>query len=68
MGSKRRPKLITKVNGIDVRVYATRSDYECLIGDGDIDDPTAEVWVYPKVGTPDAWAHQAVLDSGRKTT
>lgn len=62
MPSKRQPKHDEIIDGVRVRVYATRSEYEVLVGDGDIDDPSAEVWAFPKFGTPDAWAHQARLN------
>ena len=53
------------IDGIRVRVYARRTEYEVLLGEGSINDPQAEVWAFPKVGTPSTWAHQAVLNQGR---
>lgn len=53
--SKRRPILDTtrKLNDVQeqlvrVRVFATRSEYEVLIGEQEIDDPEAPVWCFPK--------------------
>lgn len=60
--SKRQPKHEATINGIRVRVYASRTEYECLIGDSDISDPNAEVWCFPKVGSFLSWAHQAVMN------
>jgi len=60
--AKRQPKYDETVRGTRVRVYATRSEYEVLIGDGDVADPDAEVWCYPKVGTPGTWAAQAIAE------
>lgn len=62
MPTQRKPKYETTIEGVRVRVYATRSEYEVLVGDGDIADPKAEVWMFPKIGAPDAWAHQAYLN------
>jgi hypothetical protein len=58
----RKTKYEETIDGTRVRVYATRSELECLIGDGDIADPEQEVWVYPKIIGPYAAAHQAILD------
>ncbi len=60
--SKRIPKFDGSINGRRFRVYATRSGYEVIADDGDIDDPDAEVMVYPKFGGPEMWAHQGALD------
>lgn len=57
----RKPKFDEVLDGVRVRVYSTRSEFEVLVGDGAIDDADAFVWCYPKVGTPDAWAAQARL-------
>lgn len=57
--AKRQPKFDDTIDGVRVRVYATRSEYEVVFDDDDIADPTAEVWCYPKIGDPSAWAHQA---------
>ncbi len=67
MPAQRKPKFDQVLNGVRVRIYATRSEYEALIGDGDIADPDAPVWLYPKVGDPGAWAAQARLDHGQDT-
>lgn len=58
----RKPKVDEVIDGVRVRVYATRSEFEAIYGDADIADPNANVRVYPKVGTPDAWTRQARLD------
>lgn len=60
--AKRSPKHEEVIDGVRVRVYATRAAFEALIGDGDVDDPSAEVWEFPKIGTAATWAHQAVLN------
>jgi hypothetical protein len=60
---KRQPKYDGEIEGVRVRVYATRSEYEALVGDGEIDDPEAPVWVFPKMLGVGAAAHQAVLNS-----
>lgn len=65
--AKRQPEHEETIDGVRVRVYATRSQFEALIGDGDIDDPSAEVWEYPKIGTARDWAHQAVLQHKSNT-
>lgn len=57
----RKPKFDEVLDGVRVRVFATRSEFEVLCGEEDIDDPAAFVWCYPKVGPPDAWAAQARL-------
>lgn len=54
----RQPKFDQVLDGLRVRVYATRSEYEVLVGDGEISDHDAFVWCYPKVGSVDAWAVQ----------
>jgi hypothetical protein len=63
MPSAKKPKYETTINGTRVRVYATRSEYECLVGEGDINDPAAPVWCFPKIGGPDVWAAQAELSA-----
>jgi hypothetical protein len=60
--AKRQPKFDEVLNGTRVRVYATRSEYEVLIGDGMIEDPEADVWCYPKLGIPSTWAAQALAE------
>lgn len=62
MSRPRTPKYDETIDGHRVRVFASRSEYEVLIGDGDIADPDADVRVYPKLGTPDVWAQQGLLD------
>lgn len=52
-------------DGVRVRVYAIGREYQCIVGDGDIDDLEASVWCYPKIGMPKDWAHQAFLDAER---
>lgn len=47
MGAKR-PALEQTVDGLRFRAYSRRSTIEVLIGDGEVDDPAAEVWIYPK--------------------
>lgn len=59
----RQVKYEETIEGVRIRVYATRSELECLVGDGDIADPDAEVWVYPKGVGPLAASRQAYLDS-----
>ncbi len=59
--SNRKPKFDEVLDGVRVRVYATKGEYEALRGDGDIDNPQAFVWCYPRIGPPDAWAAQARL-------
>lgn len=45
---------------IRVRVYATRQEYEVLLGDGDIADPDSPVWCFPKIGDGLVWADEGV--------
>lgn len=59
MASKRKPKHDDTIDGVRCRVYATRSEYEVIFDDGDIDDPAAEVFCYPKRGDAADWARQA---------
>lgn len=54
--SARRPKFDDVLDGVRVRVYATRTEYEVIFADGDIDDPAAEVFCYPKIGGADGAA------------
>ena len=57
--SPRKPKLDEVIKGVRVRVYATRSEYEVVFNDDDVDDPEAQVLCYPKMaGGPNVWAHQ----------
>jgi hypothetical protein len=46
------------INGVRVRVYATRSEYEVVFNDDDVDDPTAQVLCYPKFLGLITTAHQ----------
>lgn len=57
-----RPKIDTTRDGLRVRVYARRSEFEVLIGEGDIADPEAEVWCFPKIGTAEVWVDQAMVN------
>lgn len=62
MAAARKPKFDEVLDGVRVRIYATRSEYEAIFNDDDITDPEAEVIVFPKLGgpgAPTAWAHQA---------
>lgn len=58
----RKPKVDEVIDGVRVRVFATRSEYEVIYNDDDIEDPEANVMVYPKIGQPDAWARQGRLE------
>lgn len=60
--SKRKPKFDGEIDGVRVRVYATRSEYEVVFDNDDIDDPNAEVLCYPKRGDASTWAHQGRLE------
>jgi|GEM_PF-2808087 hypothetical protein len=60
--TKRTPKFDEVINGTRVRVFATRSEYEVVLFDDDPDAPETDVWCYPKIGTPDIWARQALRD------
>lgn len=59
--ANRKPKFDQVLNGIRVRVYATRTEYEVIYNDDDINDLSANVRVYPKVGSPGDWAAQGRL-------
>jgi hypothetical protein len=59
--AKKRPKYEEMRDGLRIRVYTTRTEYEVLIGDEDYEDPEAEVWVFPKVGGILMWVGQAIL-------
>lgn len=59
--STRKPKFDDVLDGVRVRIYATRSEYEAIFNDDDIGDPNTDVTCYPKVGEPSAWAAQARL-------
>lgn len=60
--SKRQPKVDRIIDGVRVRIYASRSDYEAVFNDDDIDDPAAQVLLYPKAGSADVWADQARIE------
>lgn len=62
MATKARPKFDAELRGFRVRVYSRRDCFEAIIGEGDVSDADADVWVFPKVGTADVWAHQAVAN------
>lgn len=62
MATKAKPKLDAEIGGFRVRVYSRRDCFEAIIGEGDVSDPEADVWVFPKVGTPNVWARQAVAN------
>lgn len=59
--SKRPTKFDEVLDGVRVRVYATRSEYEVVFNDDDIGDPNAYVMVYPKIGLPRDWAEQGLV-------
>lgn len=56
--AKRQPKVDEIIDGIRVRVYATRTEYEVIFNDDDIDDREAKVMVYPKSFGSYGAAHQ----------
>ena len=58
----RKPKLDEVINGIRVRVYASRSEYEVVFNDDDVDDQAAQVRCYPKFFGLNAAAHQGRLE------
>jgi hypothetical protein len=62
MPSKRAPKFDEVIDGTRVRVYATRTEYEVIFGDGDIAAPDAKVLCYPKLGDPGLWARQGLAE------
>ena len=62
----RKPRFDEVIDGVRVRVFAARTEYEVVFGDTDVSDPEAEVFCYPKVGTADVWARQARLEFGAK--
>jgi hypothetical protein len=47
---------------VRVRVFATRSEFEVVFNDDDIDDPSAQVLCYPKFLGVNTSAHQARLE------
>lgn len=55
----RKPKFDEVLEGIRVRVYATRSEYEVIFNDDDIEDQGAQVICYPKSGPVENWANLA---------
>lgn len=46
--SKRQPKFDRILDGVRVRVYATRTEYEVVFNDDDVADRSAQVLCYPK--------------------
>lgn len=62
MPSQRQPKFDGVLDGVRVRIYATRSEYEAVYNDDDVMDPEADVMLYPKLGDAEAWARQARLE------
>ena len=64
----RKSKLDEVINGIRVRVYATRSEYEVVFNDDDVHDLNAQVLCYPRVGGPEPWARQGRLEYVSETT
>jgi hypothetical protein len=60
--AKRQPKIDKIIDGVRVRVFATRSEFEVLFNDGDIEDDDAYVLIYPKFGDASIWAAQGRLD------
>ncbi len=60
--SKRQAKFDQVIDGVRVRIYATRSEYEAVFNDDEVDDPQAQVLCYPKMGGADTWARQARLE------
>jgi hypothetical protein len=60
--AKRRPKFDQVIDGVRVRVYATRSEYEVIFEEDDIADPAAAVLCYPKLGWPSDWAKQGLAE------
>jgi hypothetical protein len=60
--AKRAPKLDQVIDGTRVRVYATRTEYEVIFGDDDIAAPDAGILRYPKLGYPEMWARQGLLE------
>ncbi len=62
----RRPRFDQVLEGIRVRVYATKDEYEVIFNNDDIDDMAADVRCYPKMGGPEAWAHQGRLEYARE--
>ena len=59
MSPVRKPKFDEVIEDVRVRVYSTRSDLEVIFGDGDIDDPEADVWCYPRTLGVHSAAHLA---------
>ena len=55
---KRQPKVDQVIRDVRVRVYASRTAYEVIFGNDDIEDMEAEVLLFPKLGTAEIWAAQ----------
>ena len=60
--STRKPKFDEVLDGVRVRVFSTRSEFEVVFNDDDIDDPIAQVLCYPKFFGVNTSAHQARLE------
>ena len=60
--STRKPKFDEVLDGVRVRVFSTRSEFEVVFNDDDIDDPSAQVLCYPKFLGVNTSAHQARLE------
>jgi hypothetical protein len=56
--STRQSKYVAVLDGVRVRVYATRTEYEVVFNDDGVDDMSARVLCYPKTGGTEPWAHQ----------
>jgi len=62
----RKPRYEVVINGVRVRVYATRNEYEVVFNDDDIDDMASEVYCYPESGGPEVWAEQGYVEYDRR--
>ncbi len=60
--SPRKPKIDDVIDGVRVRVYATRSEYEVVFNNDDVDDQKAQVLCYPKFFGLYAAARQGRLE------
>jgi hypothetical protein len=59
----KRPTGEMTIQGVRLRVYGRRTCYEVLVGDGNVDNPNADVWVYPRALGPNGSMRQAYNDS-----
>lgn len=64
MPAKRKPRLDQVFDGVRVRVYGTRSEWEVIFDDDDIGNPDANVLVYPKRLNVLVAARQGLLERG----